>query len=86
MSSKVIHTEFDEKIAFRFSLIKSHLGLKNDGEVIRFLVSNYYNDKLAKTQSLNKQAAIEEYESEIEPMLNDFMKKYGDQWRRLGED
>lgn len=82
----MIHTEFDDKIAFRFSLIKSHLGLKNDGEVIRFLVSNFFNDNLAKTQNINKQAAIEEYETEIEPMLNDFMKKYGDQWRRLGED
>jgi hypothetical protein len=34
----------------------------------------------------HKQQALKEYESEIGPMLFDFMEKYGDQWRRLGED
>jgi len=86
MATKIIHTEFDEKIAFRFSLIKSHLGLKNDGEVIRFLVSNYFTDKLAKSNEQSQNHALHEYETEIEPILNEFMKKYGDQWRRLGED
>mgnify|MGYP006288674673 CR=1 FL=1 len=39
MATKVVHTEFDEKLPYRFTLIKDHLGLKNDGEVLRFLVS-----------------------------------------------
>ncbi len=33
-----------------------------------------------------KQLALKEYESEIGSMLSEFMEKYGDQWRRLGED
>ena len=33
-----------------------------------------------------KQLALKEYESEIGPLLSEFMENYGDQWRRLGED
>jgi len=86
MASKVVHTELDDKIALRFDLIKSHLGLKNDGEVIRFLISNFYSDKIEERYSIKRQEAKKEYEKEIKPMLEDFMEKYGDQWRRLGED
>ncbi|MHA1673887.1 MAG: hypothetical protein ACTSYI_09680, partial [Promethearchaeota archaeon] len=83
---KVVHTEFDELNATRFDLIKANLGLKNDGEVIRFLISYYYNQKLKKEYNLQMEEAKKEYASEIAPMLSDFMEKYGDQWKRLGED
>ncbi|TFG18763.1 MAG: hypothetical protein EU530_08290 [Promethearchaeota archaeon] len=86
MASKIVHTELDDKIALRFDLIKSHLGLKNDGEVIRFLISNFYTDKIDERYSKKRRDAKDEYEKEIKPMLEDFMDKYGDQWRRLGED
>lgn len=85
-TSKVVHTEFDCLIAHRFDLIKSMLGLKSDGEVVRFLVSDYYNIHLKEKQNQLHEKAKVEYETEIEPMLKDFMAKYGDQWRRLGED
>jgi len=86
MASKIVHTELDENISFRFDLIKSSLGLKNDGEVIRFLISNYFKNKIEEKYSKNRQEALKEYEKEIKPMLTEFMEKYGDQWRRLGED
>ncbi|MHA1109798.1 MAG: hypothetical protein ACTSRE_01755 [Promethearchaeota archaeon] len=86
MASKIVHTELDENISFRFDLIKSNLGLKNDGEVIRFLISNYFKNNIEEKYSKNRQEALKEYEKEIKPMLTEFMEKYGDQWRRLGED
>ena len=86
MQKKVVHTEFDVLIASRFDLIKANLGLKNDGEVIRFLVSHYFNQNLKAQYNLEKENALKEYEEEIAPMLSDFMAKYGDQWKRLGED
>ena len=55
-------------------------------QVIRFLISNFYTDKIDERYSKNRQKAKEEYEKEIKPMLEEFMEKYGDQWRRLGED
>ena len=86
MQKKVVHTEFDVLIASRFDLIKANLGLKNDGEVIRFLVSNYFNQNLKVPHTLQKEKAMKEYEEEIAPMLSEFMEKYGNQWKRLGED
>ena len=85
-TAKVVHTEFDQLLAYRFDLIKSTLGLKSDGEVIRYLVSNYYNSYIKKEADKRRENAKKEYDLEIEPMLKDFMAKYGDQWRRLGED
>ncbi len=86
MQKKVVHTEFDELNATRFDLIKANLGLKNDGEVIRFLISYYFNQNLKKEYNLQREEAKKEYANEIAPMLSDFMEKYGDQWKRLGED
>ena len=86
MLKKVVHTELDSPIASRFDQIKSHLGLKNDGEVIRFLISDYFNRKFKQEYERKKSQAKKEYDSEIGPMLTEFMDKYGDQWRRLGED
>ena len=86
MQKKIVHTELDELITSRFDLIKSYLGLKNDGEVFRFLISNYYNTTLKSNYESQRTQALKEYESEIEPMLSEFMDKYGKQWRKLGED
>ena len=83
---KVVHTEFDALNASRFDLIKANLGLKNDGEVIRFLISYYFNQNIKAEHDLQREKAKKEYEEEIAPMLSDFMDKYGDQWKRLGED
>lgn len=86
LKKKIVHTELDDLMTSRFDLIKSHLGLKNDGEVIRFLISGYFNMNLKLDYEKHKQQALKEYESEIGPMLSGFMEKYGDQWRKLGED
>ncbi|MCF2139227.1 MAG: hypothetical protein K9W44_04155 [Candidatus Lokiarchaeota archaeon] len=86
MLKKVIHTELDLVIAYRFDLIKSQLGLKNDGEVIRFLISDFFNRKIKREYERNKILAKKEYDNEIGSMLTEFIDKYGDQWRRLGEE
>jgi len=86
MASKIVHTELEDRIALRFDIIKSHLGLKNDGEVVRFLISNYFTMKFEQDLSKKRQEAKIEYEKDIKPMLAEFMEKFGDQWRRLGED
>lgn len=86
MQKKIVHTEFDTLNATRFDLIKENLGLKNDGEVIRFLISNYFNQNIKAKYDSQWEKAKKEYDEDIAPMLSDFMAKYGDQWRRLGED
>ncbi len=86
MSKKVVHTELDEMVAWRFNLVKSNLGLKSDGEVIRYLISNYYNRNFGDKVQKNKERALEEYENDVKPILENFMSKYSDQWKRLGEE
>lgn len=73
MASKIVHTELDQKVAVRFDLIKSHLGLKNDGEVVRFLISNYFTTNIQHDHDKKRMAAKNEYDKDIRPMLEDFM-------------
>ena len=86
MEKKIVHTELDEIVAWRFNLVKSSLGLKSDGEVIRYLITNYYTKNFKEKINKKKQRAQREYEKDIKPILKDFMSKYSDQWKRLGED
>jgi len=45
-----------------------------------------YNMNLRINNEKLKQQALKEYKNEIGPILSEFMEKYGNQWRRLGED
>ncbi len=78
---KVVHTELKSNLATRFDIIKSALGIQNDAEVVRFLIQNYYRENLEG----EKKVARRELESDKE-IISKFMKKYGEEWRKLGED
>ena len=53
----------------------------------RFFLTDYFNHHLKKElERAEREAAKQLYISEIGPALDTFMKNYGDQWHRLGED
>jgi len=78
---KVVHTELKGNLSTRFNIIKSSLGIQNDAEVIRYLIQNYFKESLES----EKKGAIEELERDRE-IVKMFMEKYGEEWRKLGED
>jgi len=78
---KVVHTELKGNLSTRFNIIKSFLGIQNDAEVIRYLIQNYFKESLES----EKKGAIEELERDRE-IVKTFMEKYGEEWRKLGED
>ncbi|MBA7638247.1 hypothetical protein ES703_45900 [subsurface metagenome] len=78
---KVVHTELKGNLSTRFNIIKSSLGIQNDAEVIRYLIQNYFKESLES----EKKGAIEELERDRE-IVKTFMEKYGEEWRKLGED
>ncbi|MHA2037884.1 MAG: hypothetical protein ACW972_07350 [Promethearchaeota archaeon] len=78
---KVLHTELRGSLSTRFNIIKSVLGMQNDAEVVRFLIQNYYKEYLESKKIL----AREEIERDRD-IVKQFMEKYGEEWRKLGED
>ena len=78
---KVLHAELKGNLSTRFNIIKSFLGIQNDAEVVRFLIQNYYKEHLEK----EKIVAREEIERDRD-IIKKFMEKYGEEWRKLGED
>lgn len=78
---RIVHTELKGNISRRFEIIKEILGIQNDAEVIRFLIQQYYREHLEGT----KINAKEELEKD-KKIIEEFMKKYGKEWQRLGED
>ena len=78
---KVLHAELRGNLSSRFDIIKSVLGIQNDAEVVRFLIQNYYKDYLES----EKLAAREEIEHD-RSIIKKFMEKYGEEWKKLGED
>jgi len=78
---KVLHTELKGSLSTRFKIIKSVLGIQNDDEVVRFLIQNYYKEYLES----KKIATKGEIECDQE-IIKRFMEKYGEEWRKLGED
>jgi len=79
--SKIIHTELKDALSERFEIIKVNLGIQNDAEVIRYLIQKYYNDNLEERDLI----ARTEYEND-RSKIDKFMNKYGEEWRKLGED
>ena len=78
---KVLHAELRGNLSTRFDIIKSVLGIQNDAEVVRFLIQSYYKDNLES----EKLAAREELERD-RSIIKKFMEKYGEEWKKLGEE
>lgn len=78
---KIVHTELKGNVSSRFDIIKSALGIQNDAEVIRFLIQNYYREHLEGIKKLAKEELEEDRK-----LIKKFMKQYGEEWRKLGED
>jgi hypothetical protein len=79
-TSKIVHTELKGILTNRFEIIKSSLGIQNDAEVVRYLIQNYYREKLEPIDN----SARKEVEKDQE-IIKSFMEKYGPEWRKLGE-
>ena len=79
--SKILHAELKGILSSRFDIIKLALGVQNDAEVVRFLIQNYYKEHLEE----EKKTAFEEVQRDKE-IAKRFMEKYGEEWRKLGED
>ena len=79
--SKILHTEIKGNLSTRFSIIKSALGIQNDAEVVRYLIQNYYKEYLEEHKIVAREGLEEDRE-----IIKKFMKRYGDEWRKLGED
>ena len=80
-SSKILHAELKSNLSTRFEIIKSFLGIQNDAEVVRYLIQHYYKENLESKNS-SERAELEK-DREI---IRKFMEKYGEEWKRLGED
>ena len=78
---KILHTELKGNLSTRFEIIKSALGIQNDAEVVRYLIQNYFKDYLED----QKEVARKELEEDRE-IIKKFMLKYGEEWKKLGED
>ena len=78
---KILHTELKGNLSTRFSIIKSALGIQNDAEVVRYLIQNYFKESL-EGKRLVARDDLEEYRK----IIKKFMEKYGEEWRKLGED
>ena len=78
---KVLHTELKGNLSTRFNIIKSALGIQNDAEVVRYLIQNYFKEYLEEHRIVARESLEEDRE-----IIKKFMKKYGEEWRKLGED
>jgi len=78
---KILHTELKGILTSRFEIIKTTLGIQNDAEVVRFLIQNYFLEHLVGEQKV----ALKDLEEDRE-LIKKFMEKYGEEWRKLGED
>ncbi len=79
--SKILHAELKENLSNRFNIIKSTLGIQNDAEVVRFLIQNYFNEHIKDRESKARLELEEDRD-----IIKRFMDRYGDEWRKLGED
>ncbi len=78
---KIVQVELNELLSSHFESIKVYLGIQNDAEVIRFLIQNYYSEYLRK----NKSEVLRELGTD-KTIVNKFMEKYGEEWKKLSED
>ena len=79
-NQKTIHASLDHFLAIKFDRVKEYLGIQNDAEVIRVLISEIYRQKFIKEID----NAQEDMKKAI-PFIDIFMEKYGKEWNQLGE-
>ena len=77
---KTIHTTLDHFLAVKFERVKEYLGIKNDAEVIRVIITEFYRQKFIK--EINN--AQEDLKKSLS-FTDSFMEKYGNEWNKLGE-
>jgi hypothetical protein len=87
-SKKKIHTELKGLLSNRFDMIKSHLGIQNDAEVIRFLIQYFYR-KNFQSEEIGKKDL--RFIKGIDPeedkkYIDKIMEQYDDAIKRLGEN
>lgn len=86
--TKKIHTELKDILSVRFDLIKSSLGIQNDAEVIRFLIQYYYNKKFELKENSKGNLLFvkaKDPKDDIEA-IKKFFERYGEAFKKLGED
>ena len=81
VKGKIVHTELKGNLSHRFELIKESLGIQTDAEVMRFLIQQYFKSNLENREIVAQQEVDQDRQE-----INRFMKKFGDEWRKLGED
>lgn len=64
----------------RFEKIKSSLNIRDDSEVLRYLIHNYYSNKYIKEQSISSQ---KEEQKDVTSLIKKIMQKYQDQTERI---
>ena len=79
--SKIIRIELKGWIFKRFEIIKSRIGIQNDAEVIQYLIQQYYQEYLETFETSEKEELKKD-----KAIIKKFIDKYGDEWRKLGED
>jgi len=79
--TKIVHAELKGALSTRFDIIKEKLGIQNDAEVVRFLVQQYYRVHLEPEEVIAREDVNRDREK-----IKEFMQKYGEEWRALGED
>ena len=77
---KTIHATLDHFLTVKFDRVKEYLGIQNDAEVIRVLITEIYRQKFIKEID----NAQEDMKKAL-PFIDSFMEKYGKEWNKLGE-
>lgn len=79
-NTKTIHATLDHFLSVKFDRVKEYLGIQNDAEVIRVLITEIYRQKFIKEID----NAQEDMKKAL-PFIDSFMEKYGKEWKKLGE-
>ena len=77
---KTIHATLDHFLMVKFNRIKEYLGIQNDAEVMRAIITETYRQKFIKEIDY----ALKDMEKAL-PFIDSFMEKYGKEWKNLGE-
>ena len=77
---KTIHATLDQFLTVKFDRVKEYLGIQNDAEVIRVIITESYRQKFIKEID----TAQEDMKKAL-PFIDSFMEKYGKEWNKLGE-
>ena len=78
-SHKIINTKLDANLLFKYEHIKENLGIQNDAEVIRYLIAQFFHANFNEEQK----QAHKDFDTAL-PMINEFMARYGEEWKKLG--